>query len=277
MLTRAPGSATPAAVLSQSWSWAGLVLVLAIAGVVISCVSRPGAVQAWLLGFLSAALVAGPLEQAHLHTAAALNQHVGLGAWFAVMAAGYTVDRFIGASPRGRGRAVTCGACVVALAFPAGLGITQARSFSSDWPNANDFIAIFTPLADHTTGPLLVEDPSVAEYYASAGARWQRWSSTRNITRPAGISTGGPAASASVTSPGNAPVYASYIAEGYFSLVALNFTDTTGLDRQIAADLRRNSHIIQVVPYGLEIPPIGQGTYIIWQYQASTRQTGYVP
>jgi len=56
MLTRAPGSATPLAVLGQSWSWAALVLVLAIAGVVISCASRQGAAQAWLLGFLSAAL-----------------------------------------------------------------------------------------------------------------------------------------------------------------------------------------------------------------------------
>ena len=64
-----------------------------------------------------------------------------------------------------------------------------------------------------------------------------------------------------------------------FSLVALNFTDATGLERQIAADLRRNHHyhIIQVVPYGIEVPPIGQGTYIIWQYQASTRQAGYTP
>ena len=218
--------------------------------------------------------MAGPLEQAHLHTVAALDQHVGLGAWFAAIAAGYTVDRLTEASPPGRGRAVTCGACVIALTFPAALGITQSRSFSSSWPNATSFISIFTPLADHSTGPLLVEDPSVAEYYARAGARWQRWSSTRNITRPAGISTGGPAASASVTSAGNAPVYASYIAEGYFSLVALNYTDTTGLDRQITADLRRNHHyhIIQVVPYGTEIPPIGLGTYVIWQYQATASQ-----
>jgi hypothetical protein len=95
MLTWAAGSATPAGVLGQSWSWTGLVLVLAIAGVVISCASRGGAAQAWLLGFFSAALVAGPLEQAQLHTAAALDQHVGLGAWFAAIAAGYTVDRFI--------------------------------------------------------------------------------------------------------------------------------------------------------------------------------------
>jgi len=276
MLTRAAGSASPLTVLGQSWSWAGLMLVLAIAGLVVSCASRQGAAQAWLLGFLSAALVIGPLEQAHLHTAAALNHHVGLGAWFAAIAAGYTVDRFITASSPGRSRAVTCAACVIALTFPAALGITQSRSFSSRWANATSFISIFTPLADHSTGPLLVEDPAVAEYYATAGAQWQRWSSTRNITLPAGVSTAGPAASANVTSAGNAPVYAEYIAEGYFSLIALNYTDTTSLDRQITADLHRNHHyhIIQVVPYGTEIPPIGLGTYVIWQYQATARQAG---
>jgi hypothetical protein len=168
---------------------------------------------------------------------------------------------------------------VVALAFPAELAITQAREFSTDWANAAEFVSIFGPLADHSTGPLLVEDPSIAEYYLPSGNNWQRWSSTRNITRPAGVYTGGPAASASVTSAGNAPVYANYIARGYFSLVALNYTDTTGLDREITADLRRNKHyhIIQVVPYGIEIPPIGQGTYVIWQYQASTKQAGYRP
>jgi hypothetical protein len=34
---------------------------------------------------------------------------------------------------------------------------------------------------------------------------------------------------------------------------------------------------IQVVPYGMEIRPVGQGSYVIWQYQASTRQAGYTP
>ena len=50
-----------------------------------------------------------------------------------------------------------------------------------------------------------------------------------------------------------------YIAQGYFSLVALNFSDTMSLDKGIAADLRRNPHyhLIQVVPYGPG-PPSGQ-------------------
>jgi hypothetical protein len=60
-----------------------------------------------------------------------------------------------------------------------------------------------------------------------------------------------------------------YIQQGYFSIIALNFTDTTSLDTSIAADIRRNRHyhLIQVVPYGIEISPVGQGSYVIWQYE----------
>ena len=61
-----------------------------------------------------------------------------------------------------------------------------------------------------------------------------------------------------------------YIREGYFSLVAMNFSDTVALDKSIAADLRRNHHyhIIQIVPYGAgPSAPIGQGTYVIWRYE----------
>jgi hypothetical protein len=279
MLTRVAGSASPQSVLGQSWSWAGLLLALAVSGVVISVASRQAAAQSTLLAFLTVALIFGPLEQAHLHTVASLNHHVGLGAWFAAIAAGYAVDWLIAAAPAGRSRAVTCGACVIALVLPACLGISQSRDFSTNWPNATDFLKVFGPLASHGNGPLLVENPWVAEYYLPAGAQWQRWSSTRNITLPSGTYTGGPGSAAGVTSAGNAPVYANYIARGYFSLVALNFTDTTGLDRQIAADLRRNPHyhVIQVVPYGIEIPPVGQGSYVIWQYQASTKRAGYTP
>jgi hypothetical protein len=279
MLTRVAGSASAQSALGQSWYWAGLLLALAVAGVVVSVVRRQAAAQSVLLAFTTVALIFGPLEQAHRHTVASLNHHVGLGAWFAGIAAGFTVDQLVAAAPAGRSRAVTCGACVVALVFPACLGISQSRDFSTSWPNASDFLAVFGPLASHGHGPLLVEDPSVAEYYLPAGAQWQRWSSTRNITLPGGTYTGGPGSAASVTGAGNAPVYASHIARGYFSLIALNFTDTTGLDHQIAADLRRNPHyhVIQVVPYGMEIPPAGQGSYVIWQYQASTKRTGYTP
>lgn len=116
---------------------------------------------------------------------------------------------------------------------------------------------------------MLVEDPSIAEYYLLAGSEWQRWSSTRNIVLPSGAPTGGPSSKAGIVGDGNAGTFAIYIQQGYFSLIALNFIDTTSLDRSIAADIHRNHHyrLIQVVPYGIEIPPIGQGSYEIWQYE----------
>ncbi len=152
---------------------------------------------------------------------------------------------------------------MVALAFPLTLGATQSWAFSTDWPDADSFTAILAPLAEHRTGHLLVEDPSIAEYYLPAGSHWQRWSSTRNIVLPSGASTGGPASTAGVTGPGNTGVFAEYITAGYFSLIALNFADTTALDHHIADELHRNPHYrtIAVIPYGLH------GTYVVWRYQ----------
>ena len=72
------------------------------------------------------------------------------------------------------------------------VGDSQSRAFATSWPNSFSFTAILRPLAGHSSGRLLVEDPSIAEYYLPAGSQWQRWSSTRNIVLPGGASTGGP-------------------------------------------------------------------------------------
>jgi hypothetical protein len=249
-------------VLTASWSWAGLIFVLAVAGFAVSWAGRRGRARSWVLAVLVIAVVVGPLEQSRLHSAATLNEHVGLGAWFAVIAAGYAVDQFAAAAAEGRTRAVVCGACAVALAFPLSLGLGQARAIATAWPNSTSFTAIMRPLVRPSAGRFLVEDPAVAEYYLQV-TRWQRWSSTRNIILPGGASTGGPAARADVTGEGNAAAFARYIHRRYFSLVALNFADTTALDHQIRADLRRAGyHVSQVVPYGT-------GTYVIYQPKAS--------
>jgi 4-amino-4-deoxy-L-arabinose transferase-like glycosyltransferase len=265
-VARVPGSESPLSVLSDSWSWAGLIFALALCGVIISWAGRGGWARTLLLAVLTLATVAGPLEQARLHTAASLNKHVGLGAWFAAIAAAYALDRFIAAAPAGRAQTLTTGACVVALAFPAVLGASQSWQASTSWPNSTTFIEIFRPLANHSNGPMLVEDPSIAEYYLHAD-NWRRWSSTRNIVLPSGDSTGHPT-SQGIVGAGNAASFARYIAKGYFSLVALNFTDTTPLDHAIAADLRQHHYKpIQVIPYGIEVPPLGQGTYVIYRYE----------
>ena len=74
-----------------------------------------------------------------------------------------------------------------------------------------------------------------------------------------------------MSGPGNVGTFGEKIAADYFSIVALNFIDTTSLDKQITTDLKNNGHycVIQVVPYGMEIPPVGIGNYVIWRYDPS--------
>jgi 4-amino-4-deoxy-L-arabinose transferase-like glycosyltransferase len=271
-LSRVAGQDSVLSVLADSWSWTGIVAVAALCGVVVSLVRRPGGAQTWLLALLTGAALLVPLEQASLHTTASLNKHVAMGAWFAAIAAGYLAREFIEAAPVGRTRTITCGCCVIALVLPVALGASQARVFATDWPNSASFIAILRPLVDHGNGRLLVEDPSLPEYYLPSGSQWERWSSTRNIVLPSGGSTGGPAKNAGVVGAGNEGVFAVFIEEGYFSLVALNFSDTTALDHRIAADLRQNPHyqIIDVIPYGPGPRGATPGTYVIWRYEPAS-------
>jgi hypothetical protein len=268
-LQRASGTDSPVTVIAHFWSWTGIIVVAAVCGAVIGWVSQLGRPRAWLLTLMAVAALLVPAEQASLYTTASLNKHGAMGAWFAAIAAGYAVDRLIATSPAGTMRAVTSGACVVALCFPVTLGASQSRIFATSWPDSSAFVAILRPLADNSTGHMLVEDPSIAEYYLASGSQWQRWSSTRNIVLPSGAPTGGPSAKAGVVGAGNAGTFAMYIQEGYFSIIALNFADTTSLDESIVADIRRNRHYhaIQVVPYGTG--PVGPaaGKYVIWQYE----------
>jgi hypothetical protein len=256
-LSRAAGSSPIPAVLTHAWTWSGVIFLLAVGAIISSAVTRRGAAQTWMLAILAAAALAGPLEQANLHTLDALNKHVGLGLWFAAIAAGYAVDAFIAAAPDRRSQALTTAAGVIALAFPVSLGISQSHAFSTSWPDSASFIAIFRPLAARTTGPLLVEDPSIAEYYLPSGHQWQRWSSTRNIVLPTGTSIAHP--TSGVTGDGDPASFARYIGRRYFTLVALNYADTTTLDHTIRTYLTRAHYrVLEVIPYGTH------GTYIVY-------------
>jgi hypothetical protein len=266
-LTRAPDQDSPLTVLRNSFTWTGVVAVISACGAAAAWISHPRTARAWLYTLLAAAIVLVPAEQASLHSLASLNKHGDMGAWFAAIAAGYALERFISAARAGRMRLITALACVFALCFPATLAAGQSRVFATSWPNATAFVKILRPLADGGSGRLLVEDPSIAEYYLPSGTQWQRWSSTRNIVLPGGNPTGGPSVQAGVTGDGNAGTYGSKIEVGYFSLIALNFSDTTGLDNAIAADIKKNKRykVIEVVPYGP-----ARGTYIIWRYEPTT-------
>jgi Dolichyl-phosphate-mannose-protein mannosyltransferase len=259
-------------VLRKSAVWLGPVAALALAGVAVAVVRLRRLPRMWLLAVLAAAVFIVPAEQTGLRTALSLNVHVTLGIWFAAVPAGYAVDAMIGAVSQGWARAVVAGACATALAFPFALGLGQSSALATSWPSASSFVSIFGPLADHGHGHLLVEDPQIAEYYLSSGMEWRRWSTTRNIVLSSGQSIIVPNGSDQAANAAGAAEFARYVASDYFSLVALDFADTTALDHQIAADLRANHHyhVIDVVPYG-------SGTYVVWQYQTLQSTQQYEP
>jgi 4-amino-4-deoxy-L-arabinose transferase-like glycosyltransferase len=137
-LERTSGTDSPLTVLVHFWSWTGVIVVTALCGAAIGWASlgdRTGRLRACLLTLLAVAALLVPAEQASLYTTASLNKHGAMGAWFAAIAAGYAVDRLIVASPAGNARAVTCGACVVALCFPVTLGAGQSWTFATSWPS----------------------------------------------------------------------------------------------------------------------------------------------
>ena len=235
------GAASPLRVLADAWSWTG-------------ADHRPGhraasspagsatadAARTWLLVVLTAAAVLGPLEQARLHTLAALNKHVGLGAWFAAIAAGYAVDRFIAAAPVGRPRAMTSVACVIALAFPAPLGATQSRSSPPAGPTrppSSTSSARWPPTAAGTCWSKTRPSPSTICLPAASGS-----------DGPAPATSSCPAAAAPAAPPARQrrrprqrrPPSPHTSPSGYFSFVALNFADTTALDHRIAAEIHNS-------------------------------------
>jgi len=178
-----------------------------------------------------------------------------------MIAGGYAIDMLMTViTPRVRGPAAA--AAAIALLVPAGLGLGQARTLFS-WPDTSAFIAGLRPYVDATSGPVLVETPSVAEYYLPAGRQWQRWSSTWTIRMRDTKTTG----SQGVGKPGDWPTFQKYIRWHYFAVVALNMNATRGLDRQIVSELRivPGYVLVKQLPYG----NIGQ--YQIWVYRPPPR------
>jgi 4-amino-4-deoxy-L-arabinose transferase-like glycosyltransferase len=254
-LTRLPGYDSPLRILHCSWDWTGPVLVAALAGVLIGVAAERSLDRKLLLAALAVAATLAPLEQARIHTLTSLDKHVDFGAWFAAIAAGYAADRALAWIGPRWWRLAGTGLCLLALTLPARAGLAQSIQESRDWPNAARFTASLSRLIGHRPGRVLVETPSIPEYYLHArGAQWKRWSSTRSIFLPSGHSISGVVGQA-----GHPAVYAAFVRRDYFRWIALDFYATPALDRNIAHDLRRNPayRVVARVPYG-------PGRYIIW-------------
>jgi hypothetical protein len=287
VLSRVGGISPASTVLIAAWRWTAPVAVIAAAGLLICAPTERSRSKRILLAVLGVALLLVPLEQARIHTITSLDKHADIGAWFAAIAAGYAVSALsrlrIPALVRTRlpallraripvlvrmripalARATMTVIAAAALAIPLATEFVQAQELFG-WPNSQSFVAAFRPLAEHSTGPLLVEAPSPARYYLGSAVPWQRWSSTWAITLPSGGSVG---SSNGVTNAGIPGIYTRRIDHGFFTLVALNSTTTPELDRQITEALAQSHRyrFVESVPYDASY---FAGYYAIWERTA---------
>ena len=160
-----PGSTVPVLrVLGDSAGWIGAVAVLAITGAAVVTRRRLGRRLTTLALVLAASVVLAPLGQARIHTNFSLFKHVGYGAWFACIVAGYglaALARAVRARPAGYTRLAG-----VMLMFLLGISgaVLSAGQFGA-WPDSARMIRGLAPVIERTGCPCLIAENDVVHYY----------------------------------------------------------------------------------------------------------------
>lgn len=170
-LTRRSGMDATSLVLTHAMSWGWIVLVLAIAGVIISRFQHQSRTRSALFAVLAAAGFLAPVEQARIHTLLSLNKHLAFGAWFAAAPAGYGASYLIDQIRR-RKSWVTAEATAL-LMVPLGfLGWAQAQGMAS-YSQTNYLIPVLRPLTAH--GGRFLSDTARVDAYSLPAVPWNDW------------------------------------------------------------------------------------------------------
>jgi 4-amino-4-deoxy-L-arabinose transferase-like glycosyltransferase len=240
-------SASALTVLRDSFNWVGVVFILAAIGLGISFTE--GVRTRLLCGTLLAAILLAPAEQARIHILTSLHKHVAFGAWFAAIVAGYALARASRAN-KARGWRVFAAAAGVA----AFLGIPQAGTMYSGWPNSARMVADLAPVISQTHCPCLVAENNVVTYYLLRQTLFDRiagpfsfyqWDqSSQRVLR--GI-----------------PAYREAIASHYFRVAEIDPDENPAIYEPVAAALAAAPgwQLIDRIPSGTRREPIE-----IWRY-----------
>jgi hypothetical protein len=250
-LTRADDNAPVFGILYVSAKWVGGIALLAVIGATAMFgkrFSRPVRALACVLG---AAVFLAPAEQGRIHTLTSLFKHVGFGAWFGCIVAGFALASLVTAVPAVKATAaVRVGIAAAALGAVAGAAL--ASSHFSGWPRSTSFTARLEALSKKYRGPVL-EDNDVPEYYIP-DLHWRRRAATVQfsyIDPQTGRKLSGPNA------------YLDAIKHGYFSIIDLSFANNTQDDKQITRDISVTTtyRLAAVIPY--EVNGV-RAAYKIW-------------
>ncbi len=249
-LARQSGGVSPESILRNSALWVGLILVIALRGLIIADSTRDRLICATLAG----AVVLAPLEQARIHTQTSLDKHVAFGAWFGAMAVGFVLARAVETSKYMGWRIPVATVGLIAL-----MGIPQASSFYASWPNAAAFIAAVQRLvAAEPRAPILAEQGPLVDYYLelparqltnNAGAFWY-WDPQRNQEVEGTVA------------------YQEAIRYHYFSVIELDFSFSSRepVDQELQAALRTAGgyRLVATIPW---TDRFGRAAFELWEYQ----------
>ncbi len=270
-LTRTVGIDSVRAVLDLSARATGIIAVLAVLGAILVTIRRPGWVFVLLAWALAGAEFLAPAEQARIHTLTSLFKHVGYGAWFACVIAGYLLaalpallgrlGRLVRSrtaparDARPRWASLAGSAAALAGVLAAGLfGVTVANNQFSQWPNSAPMVAALARIV-RPNGYYMIEDPSVVTYYLRSKVPFSHVESTY-----ATFSYVDPQTRQTLL---DLPAFADAVKHGRFNAIVLAYGDTFGQDAAIVQDIDadHNYKVAYTIPYQTSYGP---GRYQIW-------------
>jgi hypothetical protein len=223
-LARSSGDVASAGVLYVSATWAGGVMLLALIGTAVVFVIAPRWEMRCLSIVLAGAAFLAPAEQARIHTITSLFKHIGFGAWFGCVVAGFALASLLDVVPTTKvAAAARVGLAAAVLSALAGTAL--ASSQFDAWPNSAAFTADLRRAAVTNRGPIL-ESNSIPQYYVpDLWFRNEIGTVTFSYPDSAKGSLSGPRA------------YADAIRHGFFSIIALDDTSTLRQDVAIRQDI----------------------------------------
>ena len=242
-------------ILIVSGRWVGLIALFAIIGAVSLTVtgSWPVKAVAWSL---AAAVLLAPAEQARIHVITSLFKHVAYGAWFGCIIAGYGIGALASAVPASKSRAAlgVSAAAAVVTAIP---GLLLAPYHYQSWPRATPLISAIRAELPAVSGPMVMEDSYLLEYYLGDRIPWEYVTSNYYFTYL------NPVTGHYVTEPQVA--YVDAIRNRYFSLIELSYSRdaTDGYDSIIKSAVEKNSayRLVRDIPFKTRT---SSGNFLIW-------------
>jgi 4-amino-4-deoxy-L-arabinose transferase-like glycosyltransferase len=253
-LARQHGGTPAPGVLFISGKWIGAVALLAVIGAAAAMHEDRRATR--LLGcMLAGAVFLAPAEQARIHTLTSLFKHVGYGAWFGCIVAGFALASLARAVPAVKARAAgRAAAAAVALASVS--GIAYAGSHFAVWPRTSAYVSALRPVLASARGQVLVDNAAIPEYYLG------RYSGFQLITNSSYFAYTDPATGKRVTQP--LAAYADAIRDRFFAAISLTYGNApTVFDPAIIAAIGKYGgyRLASSLPYQT---PTDHGRFLTW-------------